>query len=262
MIKLAKLYKDEELLALRVTGVNAAYINALRRYMSSRVPTMAIDSVEFKTNSSILYDEVIAHRLGLIPLKTDLKSYNLPKTEWKEPTGDPRVEVQLTLKVPKVKQETIVRAKDFETKDKKIIPVHDQMPIVKLLEGQDLQLIATARLGLGEDHVKWCPAHVWHRHYPHIKIKKQPKNPETIAEAYPEVFEIKAKKLALKKDAAYRLPDVELGIEGIEVTYKDDDYILTIESWGQLDPKTIVTEALKAYDDQLDEFVKLSKKVK
>ncbi len=47
--------------------------------MTEEVPTMAIEDVEFRKNNSILYDEIIAHRLGLVPLKTDLKSYNLPE---------------------------------------------------------------------------------------------------------------------------------------------------------------------------------------
>ena len=54
------------------------YVNTLRRLMIDEVPTMAIEEIEFQKNNSILYDEAIAHRLGLVPLKTDLKSYNLP----------------------------------------------------------------------------------------------------------------------------------------------------------------------------------------
>jgi DNA-directed RNA polymerase subunit D len=54
-----------------------AFANALRRVIIDYVPTMAIEDIEFSKNSSILYDEIIAHRLGLTPIKTDLKSYNL-----------------------------------------------------------------------------------------------------------------------------------------------------------------------------------------
>ena len=56
---------------------NPATANAIRRLIIERVPTMAIYEVEYTKNSSALYDEIVAHRLGLIPLKTDLKGYDL-----------------------------------------------------------------------------------------------------------------------------------------------------------------------------------------
>ena len=258
-MKLENLHEEDNLLALRVQEVSPHYINTLRRYAISRVPTMAIDFVEFSKNSGLLYDEMVAHRLGLIPLTTDLENYNLPEEEWTEPTEDPRVEVQLTLKSGKTKSPTVIYAEDLVSKDDKITPVHPKMPITKLIEGQEMEFVATARLGVGEEHVKWSPGHVWYRHYPHITIDKQPKNAEELAERYPNVFEIKSKKLQLTKDAAYHFPDTDLDIDGISVEFKDGDYILLIESWGQLPPKKILQEALAAYDNQLDEFVKLTK---
>ena len=257
-MKLEAIYEEGDVLALRVQDVSAQYINTLRRYATSRVPTMAIDFVEFHKNSGILYDEMVAHRLGLVPLTTDLENYNLPEEEWTEPVEDPRVEVQLTLKSIKAKTSRVVYAKDLESKDDNVVPVHPEMPITKLIEGQELELIATARMGVGEEHVKWSPGHVWYRHFPHITIDKQPKDPQAVADAYPGVFEVKSKKLVVTDQAAYHMPDTEFDVDGVSVEFKDGDYILLIESWGQLPPKTILQEALKAYDNQLDEFVKLT----
>ncbi len=254
-MKLEKLGEENGTLALRVSDTTAAYINTLRRYITAKVPTMAIDFVELKTNNSILYDEMVAHRLGLIPLTTDLETYTLPKEEWTEPTGDPRVEVQLTLSVPKVKQTTVVKAKELVSKDKKITPVHTDMPIAKLVEGQDMELIATARLGIGEEHSKWSPGHVWYKHYPHITITTQPKDPQEIANQYPKLFEVKNNKLAIKQ--AHHMPDRP--IDGITVEQKDGDYVLFVESFGQLSPQEMITQALTVYDQQLDEFAELSK---
>lgn len=259
-MKLETLEQSDEKMAIRVTGIGPGHINALRRYMSSRVPTMAIDFVEFKTNNSILYDEMVAHRLGLIPLTTDLKSYKLPTDVWTEPTQDPRVEVQLTLQVPKVKQDTIVRAKDLVSKDSKVQPVHPNMPIVKLVEGQDIELIATARLGTGEEHAKWSPGHVHYKHFPHVTIGSV-KEPQKIAETYPDVFEVKGGKLALKKGGEARFPDQDLSEHGISVEYKDEDYVLYIETWGQLPISEIVAQAIESYDGQLDEFSGLVKEL-
>lgn len=262
MVKLQKMFEEGDMLAIRVSDVSASYLNTLRRYMATRVPTMAIDFVEFKSNNSILYDEMVAHRLGLIPLTTDSKSYKLPEGEWNEPSGDPRVELQLVLKVPKVKQDTIVRAKDLSSKDSKVKPVQDNMPIVKLAEGQDIELVATARMGIGEEHAKWSPGHIWYRHFPHITIKKQPSDAKELAERYPRVFEVKSGKLAVKSGGEAFFPDQDVVADGIEVEQKDGDYILFIESWGQLSPTDIITQALGAYDHQLDDFAKVAKEVK
>lgn len=258
-MKLEKLGEENSTLVLRVSDTTAAYINTIRRYIMTQVPTMAIDFVELKENNSILYDEMVAHRLGLIPLTTDLKTYSLPKEEWNEPTGDPRVEVLLTLQVAKAKQDRLVLAKELESKDTKVVPVHDNMPIVKLAEGQNIELIATARLGTGKEHSKWSPGHVWYTHYPHITITKQPKNAEEVATQYPELFEVKSGKLAVKQEAAYKMPDRPLEVEGINVEHKDGDYVLFIESFGQLTPKEMIAHALSAYDQQLDEFTTLAK---
>ena len=70
--------KEQGKLSFILKDSNHVFANTLRRLMIDDVPTMAIEDIEFSKNNSILYDEIIAHRLGLVPLKTDLKSYNLP----------------------------------------------------------------------------------------------------------------------------------------------------------------------------------------
>ena len=70
--------KEADKASFLLKGTTPAYMNLLRRTIMNRVPTMAIEEVELKKNSSVLYDEIIAHRLGLVVLSTDLKSYDLP----------------------------------------------------------------------------------------------------------------------------------------------------------------------------------------
>ena len=72
-VRLLESKKDEDKVSFMIKDANASYANALRRIIMEDVPTMAIEDVEIRSNSSILYDEMIAHRLGLIPLTTDLK---------------------------------------------------------------------------------------------------------------------------------------------------------------------------------------------
>jgi DNA-directed RNA polymerase subunit D len=254
-MKLHMLENTEQLLAFRIEGVNVAYLNTLRRLMMTEVPVMAIENVTFGRNNGILYDEVVAHRLGLIPLTTDLKGYNLKEERGSE--GNPSNEVTLTLKVAKAKGEHVVTAGELASSDPKIKPVYPNMPIVKLIEGQDLELSATAELGLGKDHMKWSPCLAYYRRYPHITITNQPKNAKTVVERYPGVFELKGDKLTVANNGGYRLPDVELDMEDGEATIEySDDYIFVVESWGQLPAASIVEHAVQLYDEQLDTFAK------
>ncbi|PIY59935.1 DNA-directed RNA polymerase subunit D, partial [Candidatus Woesearchaeota archaeon CG_4_10_14_0_8_um_filter_47_5] len=117
-------------LSFVIEGTDVAFVNSLRRVIIDEVPTMAIETAEIRKNSSVLYDEILAHRLGLIPLKTDLKSYNLP-TEC--PCGGERcAQCQLTLTL-KAKGPKMIYAEDIQSQDPKITPVYPKMPIVQLL---------------------------------------------------------------------------------------------------------------------------------
>src|SRR3989344_3740746 len=70
-----------EKLVLRIDA-NEALANAIRRSLSE-VPTLAIDEVEIYKNDSALYDEIVANRLGLIPLKTEKSMSGKTKIDFK-----------------------------------------------------------------------------------------------------------------------------------------------------------------------------------
>lgn len=252
-MKLSPITKTENTMTFRVEGVTAAYLNTLRRMMMTEVPTIAIERVEFSKNNSIIYDEMLAHRLGLVPLKSDLASYSV-KENYGEP-GNPATEVTLTLQVPKAKGSHTVTAGEFVSSDPNVKPVHENMPLVRLLEGQDLELIAYGELGFGKDHMKWSPALVTYKYFPTITITKQPRNAKRVAERYPALFEVKGDKLVVTKDAGAHMPDLDLDMDDGEVSIANsDDFLLTIESWGQLSPESIVEEAIKRYDEKLEVF--------
>src|SRR3989339_1802678 len=172
--------KEEGKLSFIAKDITPAFANTLRRIIADEVPTMAIEDVEFQKNNSILYDEMIAHRLGLIPLKTDLKSYNLPSECKCEGKGCNRCQLKLVLKA--TKGSGTVYASELKSKDPAVKPVYGDMPIVKLLKGQTLELEATAVLGTGKSHIKWSPGHVWYKYKPIVEITGDVKNPEAIIE--------------------------------------------------------------------------------
>ena len=241
-----------------------AFANTLRRLMIDEVPTMAIEEIEFSKNSSILYDEMIAHRLGLTPLKTDLKSYNLPDKCKCEGKGCNRCQLKMVLRA--TKGSGVVYASEIKSKDPAVKPVFQDMPIVKLLKGQTLELEATAVLGRGKQHMKWSPCHAYYKYKPIIEITGEVKNPEAIIEVdHNNIFEIKDRKLVINKD---RILECDLSLDfseidkNVKVSSSNTDFVFYVESFGQLSCKEIVIKAIDILDEQLDEFVEELKKAK
>lgn len=262
-VELIEQNKKEGKVKFTLSKTTPAYANTIRRILMSEVPTMAIEDVEFRQNNSVLYDEMIALRLGLIPFTTDIKAYNLPAKCSCSGAGCARCQLKLTLKVSGPKT---VYSGDIKSKDPKVKPVHDNIIIIKLLEGQALEFEATAVLGLGKDHTKWSAGHVYFQNVPQIKIIKQPKDSQKIVDICPKkIFENKSGKLGVIDK---KINDCDLcesctqinGEEGaIEVKGIESDFIFTIESWGQLSPKEMIEKAVETFDEKLEEFKGLLK---
>ncbi|MBN2368364.1 DNA-directed RNA polymerase subunit D [Candidatus Woesearchaeota archaeon] len=256
MVKLELKSKSENKTTFIVKESSPAYSNALRRIILGEVPVMAIEEVEFRKNNSALYDEVVAHRLGLVPMSTDLKSYELPQGPEDIEEKKAKCTVQFTLKE---KGPKTVYASDLKTKDPKIKPIYPKMPIVKLLKDQEIELIATAILGLGKNHSKWSPCHVWYTYYPKLTINN--KDIENYKELYPPQAFNKKGKLDEKEILENNLVDAVAHVNEdiVKVEYDDTSYLFHIESWGQLSPKEIITEALGIFNNKLDELNALVK---
>lgn len=257
-MKLSKVKSKENILQLEAKDAQDWYLNTLRRVMSSETPVMAIESVEIRRNDSILYDEVLTHRLGLVPLTTDLESYQMPSAEELE-SGEylAQSSCKLTLSA---KGPGIVFAKDLKSKDPKIKPVFPDIPLVKLLEGQELELEATAVMGIGKVHAKWSPGHVHFRKIPSITIK----NPSTLAaaQACPTgTLAEKGGKVSVTDEKTCILCNACMDIDGGKsVTVETGtDFLFVVESWGQISSEEIVATAVDVYNKQLKEFDTLVK---
>jgi DNA-directed RNA polymerase subunit D len=235
-------------------NTNAEFLNAFRRTAMFELPVMAIEDVFFVENSSALYDEVLAHRLGLVPLTTDLKSYNLREGCKCKGKGCARCQVKLTLKE---KGPKMVYASDFKSKDPSVKPVFENTQIVLLAEGQEVELEAVAQLGKGKVHTKWSPGLIFYQHYPKITISKGLKDAKVALDHCPRnVFELKGGKLQVKNLEACNLclscQDRTDG--GVTIEPVKDKFIVNIESWGQLPPKTIFEESAKLLKEQFNSY--------
>jgi len=258
-VEIIEMNKKQNRLTFLIKGATPAFANMLRKTIIDEVPTMAIEDVEMRKNSSVLYDEIVAHRLGLVPLTTDLSSYTLPAECTCKGEGCSKCQLQLSLKA---KGPGYVYASELKSKDPKVNPVHPKLPIVKLIKGQTLELEAVAVLGKGIEHAKWCPGLAYYKYKPEIEIKKGVSDPKAVADSCPvDVYSVKNKELVINKDNLLKChlccACTDVDPEHIKLNESNEEFVFTVESWGQLSPKEIVTVAIDLMQKKCDEVVKL-----
>lgn len=150
--------KSDERIVVRFNNIPRQYVNSLRRLAISEVPTLAIDDVVILENSSVMHDEAVAHRLGLIPLRTDPGRFVMPhECDCKSTLGCSRCRVLLVLDSEANEKTLVVTSGELVSEDELVKPVSKEIPIVVLAPNQKLKFEAYARLGIGKDHAKWQP---------------------------------------------------------------------------------------------------------
>lgn len=256
-MELKLIEKTENNVIIELSNTDESEVNTLRRLIVSEVPTMAIEEVEFIKNDSALFDEILAHRLGLIPLTTDLKIFNERNKCKCEGKGCPLCQVEFTLVA---KGKSTVYSSQLESKDEKTLPVFGNIPLVKLFDNQELELIAVAVLGRGKTHMKFAPGVVYYHHKPILKITHDPKKLEQFKNKYPKLAIVDGKldEKALLKDNLYEACE---GIcdELLKVDYEKNKFILYVESFGQIKPMEMITVALEKFNEKIDDFVEALK---
>jgi DNA-directed RNA polymerase subunit D len=261
-VEIEVLEKNEASLRLLIQGVDVPFINALRRIVISEVPSMAIDEIMMIENSSMLQDEIIAHRLGLIPLRTDLDSYNLPEEcPCKSEFGCNLCRVTLALDTEAKGGPRTVYSGDLISENPNVKPVSDKIPILKLAREQRIKLEAYARLGKGKNQAKWQPVSMCtYKYFPKVEIAKR-------CDACGKCVEICPRRVLVKKDDKIEVGDlvactlcrdcVEACPQSpppIEISGEENAFVFSLESTAALPPERIMTEATKILDKQLKEL--------
>lgn len=254
-----------------VEGITPAIANAIRRTIISDVPTLAINEVAILENSSVLFDEVIAHRLGLIPLKVDVETYDVLLECYEEGKADDCV-ATLALEVEAEKPGTVysghlkftgfvgefARLTPIEVK-----PVSELVPIVKLAAGQKLVLEAYAKIGIGKEHAKWQPVSVAaYKYYPEIRVVKRECGEEgkNCADACPrgilkwsngrlDVISEKAEECTMCRACEEACPEV------INVSWDDSKFIFKVEGLGMIPVAKVIETALKRLIRRVNYFM-------
>ena len=257
---------DDSLARFTLTGASPAFANAMRRAMIGEVPTLAIEDVRIYDNTSALFDEMLAHRIGLIPIKTDLTTYSTKDTCSCGGAGCPGCTATYTLSVEGPRT---VTSSDLIPQDPGAAPVYDNIPIVKLTKGQKLVIEARAILNIGREHAKWQPTLVCgYKNHPIITISEACDACGMCVEGCPrDILVVKGKKVQV---AEGKLPDCSMcklceraclasGIGDepeIRITAEPDRFIFVVESDGSLPAKEIMNRALLFIREQADELEK------
>ncbi|MBS3921920.1 MAG: DNA-directed RNA polymerase subunit D [Nitrosarchaeum sp.] len=161
MSSLEVVNKENQKISIKLKGVPLQYANALRRICLNGIPVFAIDTVDIIENSSVLPDEGLAHRLGLIPIKTDLSRFNEPsKCDCKSETGCSNCKVMFVLDSGDSDVTRTILSSDLTSEDESVKATSDKIPIVQLAAGQRVKVECYARLGRGTEHAKWNSANI------------------------------------------------------------------------------------------------------
>jgi DNA-directed RNA polymerase subunit D len=244
--------KKPEKVVFLVRGINETLANTIRRTIQE-VPTLAIDEVEFIKNDSALYDEILAHRLGLVPLKTEKDKKLIQECSCKG-KGCSRCIVNFKLYA---KGPCKVYTSDLKSS---LLVVYKNIPLVDLSDNQELEFNAYARLGIAKEHTKFSPGLIYYKPFPLIKkadkseeiyqksVKINTENPlktPIVFDLYNEVVEI----------------DTGNGKELVKIEPSKEDFIFTLELWGQLSYRDILSGICAALNKNLTDIENKIKKL-
>src|SRR3989344_4823137 len=246
MVSVKVLKQSEDEVSFVLEKAKPEFVNEIRRAIMFEVPVLAIEDVYFTQNSSALYDEMLAHRLGLVPLKTP-DSYEVPA----ECTCKGKLCAKCSVKIVlRAKGPVTVYAKDLKIKDPDVEVAYPEMLITKLLEGQEVELEAVAVKGFARDHAKWQGGHMFYLGYPEIEVVK-------------DVNFDKLEGLPVKKsgkgievtDVLAWQPSYDQVLEkaGAKVNYSQENFVVTLESYGSMRPVELLANAIEVVERKVKE---------
>ncbi len=247
---------NEETIRFLVEGVDVSFANSLRRTMVAEVPMMVVEDIFYFDNSSLVPDEVLAHRVGLVPLKTNLESYVLPEEcDCEAELGCPKCRAVLTMDVEAGDDTVTVYSGDLIPEDPSIAPVSNRIPLAKLAQGQAIKFEAYAQLGQGKVHAKWSPVSMCvYQNVAVVDVKDKA--------AANKCLEACGDGIATLDGGRLKIIDIQgferhapcrehVSHEEIMQGLKQDEFLFTVESNGGLPPERIVKEAVKMLKGKL-----------
>jgi DNA-directed RNA polymerase subunit D len=247
---------------LKLEDTDVYFVNSLRRVMLAELPKLAIDDVIIYDNTSALFDELISHRLGLIPIPTDLQILAFRNECKCEGKGCPSCTVRYTLSK---EGEGVVYSGDLQPEHPSFAITETTIPIVDLMKDQRVILEVEAVLGRGRDHAKWQVV-LAPRYRMETKInidKKRMSEVKSFIEELPkDLVELKGDKLELtdpsKESMLESYIDKNKG-DYISITRDPTKLLFSFETDGSMSAKAALQESVTILTKKYEEFRKLLK---
>jgi DNA-directed RNA polymerase subunit D len=248
-VKVALVESSETTAVFDVSPATPAFLNALRRTLMSQVPKLAIEDVTVYDNTSALFDEMVAHRLGLLPVPTDLNQFVRRQDCTCNGEGCANCTVLFTLS--KEGPAMVYSGDLVPAADAKFRIVDPKIPVVKLLEGQRLMLEAGAILGSGSEHAKWqAVTAVGYMEYPVVRVTGPltPQQAERLAKVAPAgVVALEGTQLKVldpvKAVAWLRSVKENMHLDVIDLSHEPGRWLLRVETDGALSPVAALRKA-------------------
>jgi len=242
-----------------LSGVTPAFANSIRRGMIADVQSMSIDDVNFYNNTSVLFDEMLALRLGLIPL-TGGDDY-VPASECTcSGEGCSFCQVSLTLNV---KGPIVVYSRDLKSSDPEVVPAEEEIPIIKLFKDQVIMLEAIARKGCGKDHAKFQPAVAASYKYVPQFVINGCDGCGKCEEACPKkIIKVEGQSAKITDELQCSLCNlcrIACDMGAIKVIGDAQSFVFYVESDGSMSARNLLiksVESLRDKSDQLNEYLK------
>jgi len=249
-ISIKKLDERNNVSRYLVKGVSPAFLNAIRRTIMLHTPCLAIEDISIYENDSVMFDEFLAHRLGLLPIKTD-KTYKKKD----------KIKLVLEKEGP-----CTVYSKDIKSTDPKIEVVDKNIPITRLSKEQKLKVEMQAIMETGKEHVKWQPAVIGYKEVPELVVSKDFNEGKDFAKLCPlGILEVKGQKLVLAKPYECNLCGACVDSchnDAVKLRFNENSFILIIEPIAGLSVKETIERAAKELIGKSKEFAKALQKVK
>lgn len=259
-MKIKVLKKKGDTLTFILEDSNPAFANALRRIMVSEVPTLAVDWVDFHDNSSVVFDEIIAHRLGMIPLRFDPARFSAPDECKCGGKGCSLCQVVFALEKT---GPGVALSGDMKSSNKGVKPTDPRFPVVELLKGHNVRLEAIARLGTGEAHAKWQAANASYQYFPKMSGGECKNASKVVSECPKGALKVKYKKVDFSDpvlcDLCRKCEEVCNG--ELHITGDPSTFIFRVESVSGLEPSYIVEKAAEILQNKGEEFKKSASKL-
>jgi DNA-directed RNA polymerase subunit D len=231
--------RDEREARFLVRGVTPAFANGIRRAMVADVPTFSIDTLRVIENSSVMFDEQIGLRLGLVPLTT--------------PVGEFEAGDEVTLSID-VEGPATAYSGDLVSSEEMVQPADENIPLIELKENQRLELEADAVLDTGQSHAKHQGGlAVGYRHLQRVEVvgdKGEFEDEETrilrgVVEDDGELVPTEE----FDHDLSQRYPGKELEVHDV-----DNAFVFDVETDGSFSVDDLVEAAVGTIESRAEEL--------